>query len=260
MKKLWVKYLLALATAASVVVILGLGGCAAGFGGNFSLPAITLYSLVPANPVIQVGQSLPLVVAVEKIGDKPFNDAPTNYDWSSSNPGVATVDANGLVKALAIGTSKVKAVKKSDHGKSAETTVTVAGLSAIAVRAATPATMAVALAWGSLEGDYVLDPATNSLRRYTATSDDASVPGEAQRVAVRDGQWLALDAEQGRLFVLGGQGRELHAFGMDAGSGRLTPLAESRLTEPLQRVEYDPNLRELQGTTRNGVVVRIRWP
>ena len=71
---------------------------------------------------ISVGNSEKLTATVT-----PENAANKRVTWTSSNENVATVDANGTVKALAVGTTTITATAEGDPSKSATCTVTVTG-------------------------------------------------------------------------------------------------------------------------------------
>ncbi len=69
-----------------------------------------------------------------KIGDNDVTLVPTinpvsatnkNVTWSSSNPSIATVDANGKVHVVAAGTVTITATSKQDSTKLAKCTVSV---------------------------------------------------------------------------------------------------------------------------------------
>ncbi len=75
-------------------------------------------TLDKTSAVIGVGAQLQLNAAVS-----PENTTDKNVVWASSDPSVATVDENGLVKAIAKGEAKITA--SSSNGKSAECAVTV---------------------------------------------------------------------------------------------------------------------------------------
>ena len=75
-------------------------------------------TLDKTSAVIGVGAQLQLNATVS-----PENTTDKNVVWASSDPSVATVDENGLVKAIAKGEAKITA--SSSNGKSAECAVTV---------------------------------------------------------------------------------------------------------------------------------------
>ena len=59
---------------------------------------------------------------------RPWNVSDSSVTWSSSDPSVATVDANGLVYGVSQGTAVITATSNLDKTKSASCTVTVTAL------------------------------------------------------------------------------------------------------------------------------------
>lgn len=76
-------------------------------------------SLDKKNVSLFVNESVKLSSVV-----KPSNATNKSVTWSSSNPAVATVDANGNVKALSAGTTVIT-VRTNDGGYTAKCTITV---------------------------------------------------------------------------------------------------------------------------------------
>ena len=87
--------------------------------GNIPVSGITLNE---TSTSISVGNSEKLIATVT-----PENATNRRVTWTSSNENVATVDANGTVKALAAGTTAITATAADGSGKSATCTVTVTG-------------------------------------------------------------------------------------------------------------------------------------
>lgn len=71
---------------------------------------------------LQVGQTSKLSASV-----KPISLDDREVEWSSDNAEIASVDASGMVTAVATGTAKIKATAHADPSKFAECTVTVTG-------------------------------------------------------------------------------------------------------------------------------------
>ena len=69
---------------------------------------------------LQVGQTAQLAASV-----KPISLDDREVTWSSDNAEVASVDASGMVTAVAQGTAKIKATAHADENKFAECAVTV---------------------------------------------------------------------------------------------------------------------------------------
>ena len=94
-------------------------------GGNeqktvyFNVPAVTSVTLNLSTLSLNVGKSSSLIPFIA-----PSNAAVKSVTWSSSNPSVATVDSDGVVKGVATGTAKITATT-TDGGYRADCAVTV---------------------------------------------------------------------------------------------------------------------------------------
>ena len=97
------------------------GGSTPG-GGTPEIVPVSQITLNKTSTSISVGNSEKLTAKVT-----PENAANKRVTWTSSNENVATVDANGTVKALAVGTTTITATAEGDPSKSATCTVTVTG-------------------------------------------------------------------------------------------------------------------------------------
>ncbi len=80
---------------------------------------VTGVTVTPATLALTAGESDTLTANVA-----PDNATNKTVNWTSSNPAVATVDANGMVTAIAEGTATITATTE-DGGKTATCTVTV---------------------------------------------------------------------------------------------------------------------------------------
>ena len=81
---------------------------------------VTQIQLTPATKNVKVGDSFTLQASV-----LPVNALDKNVEWSSDNSNIATVDQNGLVKALAEGQVVIKATAKDGSGCYAQCSVIV---------------------------------------------------------------------------------------------------------------------------------------
>ena len=81
---------------------------------------VTSVSLSPTSETLVVGKKLQLTATV-----LPTDATNQQITWTSSQPSVATVDENGLVKALAAGTTEITATAADGSGKSGKCTITV---------------------------------------------------------------------------------------------------------------------------------------
>ena len=93
------------------------GSCAV----TVSLVAVTSITLNKTTTKITVGGTETLSVT----SVLPANATDKTYTWSSSDETIATVDANGKVTAVAVGTATIKATANDDSGVKDECTVTV---------------------------------------------------------------------------------------------------------------------------------------
>ena len=91
-------------------------------GGTPEIVPVSQITLNKTSTSISVGNSEKLTATVA-----PENAANKRVTWTSSNENVATVDANGTVKALAVGTTKITATAEGGTEVSATCTVTVTG-------------------------------------------------------------------------------------------------------------------------------------
>ena len=73
----------------------------------------------PSSKTLEIGAKQQLTATI-----KPDNATNKNVTWSSSNPSVATVDANGLVTAVAVGTANITATT-ADGNKTDQCKITV---------------------------------------------------------------------------------------------------------------------------------------
>jgi hypothetical protein len=101
-----------------------LAACGSHDGGTVSGPPsqspVGSLTITPDTPAVLRGAAVVLTAGVKDINGQPLSGYTVN--WSSSSPAVATVDASGLVHALAAGETMLQA---SAGGKSAQTVVTV---------------------------------------------------------------------------------------------------------------------------------------
>lgn len=86
---------------------------------------VTSIELDKTSAVALLGETLQLTATV-----LPEDATDKSVSWASSNPGVATVDGNGLVTAVNVGSATITAVTTDGSNLSASCTVTVRNLSA----------------------------------------------------------------------------------------------------------------------------------
>jgi uncharacterized protein YjdB len=91
-------------------------------------PTVTSVSIT-GNPSLNGGNLTSQLVARATLSNGTLQDVSTQATWSSSNPGVATVSAAGLVTAVTVGTTNISAAYQGQSGTLA---VTVLSLSVLA--------------------------------------------------------------------------------------------------------------------------------
>jgi hypothetical protein len=77
-------------------------------------------TVTPATATIEVGQQVALTAQVQVMGN-----ASTAVTWSSTDPSVATVDSNGVVRGVAPGQAVIRATSVADNTKFGQATITV---------------------------------------------------------------------------------------------------------------------------------------
>jgi uncharacterized protein YjdB len=91
-------------------------------------PTVTSVSIT-GNPSLNGGNLTSQLVARATLSNGTLQDVSTLATWSSSNPGVATVSAAGLVTAVTVGTTNISAAYQGQSGTLA---VTVLSLNVLA--------------------------------------------------------------------------------------------------------------------------------
>jgi len=77
-------------------------------------------TVTPATATVEVGQQVALTAQVQVTGN-----ASTAVTWSSTDPSVATVDSNGVVRGVAPGQAVIRATSQADNTKFGQATITV---------------------------------------------------------------------------------------------------------------------------------------
>lgn len=85
-------------------------------------PAVVSMAVTPVGPTVSIGQTGHFSATPMGAGSLPLHGC-APVAWSSSNPGVATVDAAGSVTAVALGTATITATARGQNGSTLVTTV-----------------------------------------------------------------------------------------------------------------------------------------
>jgi hypothetical protein len=112
------------------------------------VPAIKTVALTPGAQTLNVGQSLLLSPTVRDSVGTPLAGC-VGLTWSSSDPGKATVDSNGVVTALASGAVNITVTAAGQSGTTA-LTVGTAATQGIRVTATSPVPVKGFMVWAAL--------------------------------------------------------------------------------------------------------------
>lgn len=106
----------------AVALLLALTGCVGTldlFGPGHSI------RLDPLNPLVRPGGFVQLtVIRVSRNGTEAVAN-PRDYDWSSSNPSVGTMNRDGVFTALAVGQTEIACIERGDKRVEAYAIATV---------------------------------------------------------------------------------------------------------------------------------------
>jgi len=103
-----------------------------GNGGDPGTVAVTEVTLNESTRTLQVGEQFILTAQIE-----PFNATNKTVTWNSSNEDVATVDSNGLVEGISVGTVTITVIT-DDGGFEATCAVTVVETETLAISQVNP--------------------------------------------------------------------------------------------------------------------------
>ncbi len=131
--------------------------------------SVTGLSVAPTNLALLTGESSQLTATIS-----PANANDQTVTWTSSDPSVATVDANGLVNALAVGNTTIT-VTSNDGGFTATSHVTVNASAVAVVGISVTPTNLTLLTGESSQLTATISPANANDQTVTWTSSDPSV-------------------------------------------------------------------------------------
>ncbi len=78
------------------------------------VPAVAIVTVAPANPSLVIGTTQAMTAKATDSSSNPV--AASGFSWTSSDPAVATIDASGLVTAIAPGSSTIIASSAGVNG------------------------------------------------------------------------------------------------------------------------------------------------
>lgn len=108
----------------TLIAVVGLAGCGDRIVSSVNAPpTVTDVVVAPSNIVLFVGDKVSLTAMVVFASS---GQADNRVRWTSANPAVASVDANGVVSSLAGGTTTITATSLADTLVSGSCHVTVA--------------------------------------------------------------------------------------------------------------------------------------
>ena len=154
----------------------------------------TSIQISPSSKTVAIGETIKLNALLE-----PENVTNANLSWTSSNPNIATVDVNGLVKAIAEGKTQIIATTTDGSNLSAICEIMVEkqfiGISQIQI---TPSNAKIAIG-KTLQLNAIIAPSdatsTNLLWSSTNTSV-AKVSQNGQVDAIADGEAIIIASTQ----------------------------------------------------------------
>jgi uncharacterized protein YjdB len=110
----------ALCLSCCFLLLIGCGGGGQSSGGGANPRAITRIAISPQNPILNQGNSLQLT-ATGVYNDGSQQDLTAQANWKSSQPSVATVNANGNLTAVGTGSAQMSAQYQGVTGNSSVT-------------------------------------------------------------------------------------------------------------------------------------------
>ena len=211
-------------TFLSISLGVGLLGCNVVFLIDGTISSV---QVIPANPSIQVGETLQFT-AIVTFRDGGFNQILTDgAQWSTSKPVVATISRSGLATGVAVGRTAITATVGSVSGS---TTLTV-GLLAPAVRSVEggPGKLFFTLSESSKRWGYVANAIEDTIDAYRVdgTTGKLEHVGTYSVELARGPFWMAVHPSGRFLYVVNRVSRNVSAFLVDAATGRLTAVPGS---------------------------------
>ena len=179
-------------------------------------PQLASIAVVPSNALVNIGAPVQLT-ATGTFSDGTLHDLTKSATWSSSNTGVATVSATGLVTGVAAGDLTIAATYNSTTGSDAVTVAVSMGLP-------------TGIGWHALASNTVLQ-ASGACPANNFGGDPFMFAEECGNV-IRSWSGAIADTTANRLVLWGGGagnyfGNEIYALNLSA-----NPVTLTRLKDP----------------------------
>lgn len=144
---------------------------------------VTDITVAPATQSLSVGGTVQLSATVS-----PANATDKTYEWSSDDETVATVDADGLVTALKIGTCTIKATAKDGSAASGSCAITVAATQVTSISVLPESATIKVGATQQLTASVLPNDATDKTYTWSSTATDvATVSADGLVTAIKAG-------------------------------------------------------------------------
>ena len=144
---------------------------------------VTGITVAPATQSLSVGGTVQLSATVS-----PANATDKTYEWSSDDETVATVDADGLVTALKIGTCTIKATAKDGSAVVGSCAITVAATQVTSISVLPESATIKVGATQQLTASVLPNDATDKTYTWSSTATDvATVSADGLVTAIKAG-------------------------------------------------------------------------
>lgn len=144
---------------------------------------VTGITVAPATQSLSVGGTVQLSATVS-----PANATDKTYEWSSDDETVVTVDADGLVTALKIGTCTIKATAKDGSAASGSCVITVAATQVTSISVLPESATIKVGATQQLTASVLPNDATDKTYTWSSTATDvATVSADGLVTAIKAG-------------------------------------------------------------------------
>jgi hypothetical protein len=223
----------------AIVSSLGVVGCNA--MGNLNATNVETVAVTPGNPAVPVGASQPFVANMSFQSAQTLTT--TAVLWSSSDPTVAKIGADGTATALKAGTTTITATSGTFSGS---TQLTVSSTNVPALVAGSSTRLEINFVATNHRYAYAVNPWEDSVWNYKQSPPNSSEGDQLQgiiplEIASRP-SWLAFDSNGYYLYIAERDRFDIAAFYVDPSTGRFTAVPGSPFSldrEP-EVIDVDP--------------------